>query len=53
MTDTLAACFLNGQTEPFMEQQEGFTTDGMSYKVRIDCVALPLDFRGLYRNDGN
>lgn len=53
VTDTLAACFLNGQTEPFLESQEGFEIDGMVYKVRIDCVALPLDFRGLYRNDGN
>ena len=53
VTDTIGACFLNGQTQPYLEQQEGFTVDGMVYKGRIDCVAVALDFRGLYSNDGN
>lgn len=53
LTDTIAACFLNGQTDPYMEMQNGWTVDGVSYKVRIDCVAVALDYRGLYRNDGN
>ena len=53
VTDTIGACFLNGQTTPFLEQQEKLEVDGLVYKVRIDCVALALDFRGLFRNDGN
>ena len=52
MTDTVAACFLNGQSEPYMEMQNGWSVDGVSYKVRIDCVAVALDFRGIYKNVG-
>lgn len=44
--------FLQGQRSPYMEEQQGFTVDGASYKVRIDVVALAVDFRGLYYNDG-
>lgn len=53
VTDTIGICFLNGQTQPFLEQQEKLEVDGITFKGRIDCVALALDFRGLYRNDGN
>ncbi len=53
ITDTLGACFLNGQTSPFLDQQSKLEVDGLVYKVRIDCVALALDYRGLYQNDGN
>ncbi len=51
--DTIGACFLNGQTTPFLETQEKLEVDGLVYKVRIDCVAVALDFRGMYHNDGN
>lgn len=50
--DTVEAVFLNGQQEPFLEQQDTFTVDGVAFKVRLDVVALALDYRGLYYNDG-
>lgn len=53
MIETIEVAFLDGQTTPYMESQNGWSTDGVTYKVRIDAVAAPLDFRGLYMNDGN
>ena len=53
MVETIEVAFLEGQQSPFMEVQNGWSTDGASYKVRIDAVAAPLDFRGVSFNDGN
>ena len=53
MVETVEVAFLDGQQTPYMEAQNAWTTDGVSYKVRLDAVAAPLDFRGLYKNDGN
>lgn len=53
MMETVEVAFLDGQQSPYMETQNGWSTDGVAYKVRIDAVAAPLDFRGLYMNDGN
>lgn len=53
MVETIEVAFLDGQQTPYMETQNGWSTDGVAYKVRIDAVAAPLDFRGLYMNDGN
>lgn len=51
--DTIECAFLDGQTEPFIETQDGWSTDGVQMKVRIDAAAIPLDFRGLVRNAGS
>jgi len=53
MHDTVEVAFLDGQTSPFLESKDGWTVDGVEYKVRLDAVAGALDFRGLYQNDGN
>jgi HK97 family phage prohead protease len=50
--DTVEAVFLDGNSEPYLEQQDTMTIDGVAFKVRLDVVALPLDYRGLYFNDG-
>lgn len=50
--DTVIVGWLNGRQEPFLEQEEGFTVDGVRYKVRIDCTAAALDWRGMYKNAG-
>jgi len=50
--DTVEVAFLDGVTEPYLEQQEGWTTDGVEYKVRIDAAASALDYRALYKNAG-
>lgn len=51
--DTVEVAFLDGQQSPYLEEREGWNVDGVEYKVRIDAVAKALDFRALYRNDGN
>jgi len=50
--DTVEVAFLDGERRPFLDQQEGWSVDGVSYKVRIDAGVSPLDYRGLYYNDG-
>lgn len=51
--DTLEIAFLDGQTSPFLESKDGWSSDGVEYKVRIDAAAAATDFRGLYQNDGD
>lgn len=50
--DTIEVAYLNGQSEPVMEQKEGWNVDGVEFKVRIDAGVKALDFRGLYKNAG-
>lgn len=50
---TVIAHFLNGVEAPYMETKEGWSVDGVEYKVRIDVGAKAMDYRGLYYNDGN
>lgn len=51
--ETVTVFFLNGQSEPYLEEADhAVSSDGVTYKVRIDAAAKALDFRGLYYNDG-
>lgn len=47
--DTIEVAYLDGQDTPYLEQQTGWTVDGVSYKVRVDAGVAPLDYRGLFR----
>ncbi|EDY4535461.1 Clp protease ClpP [Salmonella enterica] len=51
-TDTIEVAYLNGVDTPYIDQQEGFTTDGIATKVRIDAGVSPLDYRGLAKSTG-
>ena len=51
-SDTIEVAYLNGVDTPYMEQQQGFTSDGVATKVRIDAGVAPLDFRGLVKSNG-
>ena len=51
--DTITVFYLNGVRTPTLQQEEGFTRDGVTFKIRHDFDAAVLDFRGLYHNDGN
>ncbi|MDU9415565.1 ClpP-like prohead protease/major capsid protein fusion protein [Pseudomonas sp. zfem005] len=51
-SDTIEVAYLNGVDTPYMEQQQGFTVDGVATKVRIDAGVAPLDFRGLQKANG-
>ncbi len=50
--DTIEVAFLDGQQEPYMESQDGFKQDGVTYKVRTEVAAAAMDFRGAVRNAG-
>lgn len=50
---TVNVYFLNGQQRPFLEMRNGWSVDGVEYKVRIDAGAKAVDWKGLYYNDGN
>jgi len=53
VVDTLEIAFLDSQETPYLESRDGWSQDGIEYKVRLDCVAGALDYRGLYQNDGD
>ena len=46
--DTVKVFWLDGATSPTMEQQEGFTRDGIIMKTRFDWAVAALDFRGMW-----
>ncbi|MHA3886030.1 ClpP-like prohead protease/major capsid protein fusion protein [Stutzerimonas degradans] len=48
-SDTIEVAYLDGVDTPYLEQQEGWTVDGVSFKVRIDAGVAPVDYRGLAR----
>ncbi len=51
--DTIEVGYLDGVAAPFLDQQDGWTIDGVEYKVRIDAAAAPLEFRTMYKNAGS
>lgn len=51
-SDTIEVAYLDGNELPYMEQQQGFTVDGVATKVRIDAGVAPLDYRGLQKSNG-
>ena len=48
----LEVAFLDGQQDPYLETQAGFTTDGAMYKVRLDYGTAAIDYRGAVTNAG-
>lgn len=46
-SDTIEVAYLDGVDTPYLEQQQGWTVDGVSFKVRIDAGVAPLDYRGM------
>lgn len=44
--------FLDGEDMPFLDQQDGFTVDGTSFKVRLDYGVAAVDWRGVVKNPG-
>lgn len=51
-SDTVEVAYLDGIEAPYIEQQNGFTIDGITTKVRIDAGVSALDSRGLSRSNG-
>lgn len=50
MHDTIEVAYLDGVQTPTLEQQAGWTVDGVQFKVRLDAGVKALDFRTLARN---
>lgn len=49
---TIEVSFLNGVQTPYMEQQDGFTVDGTTWKIRLDYGVNAVDWRGAVKNPG-
>jgi hypothetical protein len=50
--DVIEVGYLDGNPNPFIEQQEGWDVDGVEFKVRIDAAAKALEWRTIYKNPG-
>ena len=50
--ERVKASYLNGNRRPFLDQQTGFNTDGVEFKVRHDVGFDFADFRGVHLNPG-
>ena len=50
--DTIEVAYLDGNAEPYLESTQGFTVDGVTYKVRIDAGVAAMDYRGLLKSTG-
>jgi ATP-dependent Clp endopeptidase proteolytic subunit ClpP len=50
--DTVEVQYLDGNTAPTLEQQDGWSIDGVDFKVRMDAGVKALDFRTLSKNPG-
>jgi phage head maturation protease len=48
----IEVAFLDGQQSPFLDNEEGFTVDGVRWKVRMDYGIAAIDYRGAVTNDG-
>jgi hypothetical protein len=51
--DIIELAMLEGQDGPSVESRIGFDVDGVEIKARHDVAAKVLDWRGLYKNEGD
>lgn len=47
--EAIEVSYLDGNDTPYIEQQQGFTVDGVSTKVRIDAGVNVIDYRGVVK----
>ena len=47
--EAIEISYLDGIDTPYMEQQNGFTVDGVATKVRIDAGVNVIDYRGVVK----
>ena len=47
--EAIEVSYLDGIDTPYMEQQNGFTVDGVATKVRIDAGVNVIDYRGVVK----
>lgn len=51
--DIIELAMLEGQDGPSVESRLGWEVDGIEFKARHDVTAKVLDWRGLYKNQGD
>lgn len=49
MHDTIEVLYLDGNSAPVLEQQDGWNIDGTQFKVRIDAAAKAWDAKGMVK----
>jgi hypothetical protein len=47
--DVIEVQYLDGDEKPRLEQQNGWSVDGVEYKVAIDAAAKAWDHKGLVK----
>ncbi|SEQ73286.1 ClpP-like prohead protease/major capsid protein fusion protein [Basfia succiniciproducens] len=47
--EAIEVSYLDGVDAPYIEQQNGFTVDGVATKVRIDAGVNVIDYRGIVK----
>ncbi|MGH8045348.1 MAG: Mu-like prophage major head subunit gpT family protein, partial [Stenotrophomonas sp.] len=47
--DAIVVGYLDGNQSPYLEQEQGFTVDGVAWKVRLDAAPAIADYRGIYK----
>lgn len=52
MHDTIEVSYLDGNAMPRLEEQAGWSVDGVEMKVSLDAAVKALDFRTLAKNAG-
>ena len=48
----IEVAFLDGNSEPYLESEAGFSVDGTRWKVRLDYGVGAIDYRGAVTNAG-
>lgn len=48
----LEVSFLDGEQEPFLDMQDGWSVDGVQYKARLDFGVSGVGYEGAVRNAG-
>jgi len=52
VTEAIEVAFLDGEREPFIDEEIEFMTDAMNMKVRLDYGLAAIDFRPTFKNEG-
>lgn len=52
LAPVIEVAFLNGEQNPFLDSEEGFTVDGVRWKVRMDYGVGAIDYRGATTDAG-
>lgn len=51
--DTIELAHVGGQSRPYLESRDGWTIDGVEYKVRHEFAVGIIDYRALVKNAGS